>query len=120
MPRTAIAITTLKGPYPTLPVAADALDVTQTAADAANDHEWVPNRRDILLVVNFGVSPVTFDIPSVALKGRTGDITAYSIGADEVVAFDFNDFEGWIQTDGKIRIDTAAAATLKFMVLRHA
>ena len=48
---------------------------------------------------------------------RTGDITAYSIGAAEYAFFGPFAVEGWRQTDGKIHV-ACSHADIKFALVR--
>lgn len=116
MARTSITKSTLQGPYPTLPVTANLLDVTFEAADVANKNQFAGAGDDILLAWNTGVSAYTVTFTSVADdKKRTGDVTTYSIGAGEIAAFRFKD-AGWKQSDGKIYAEAENAA-VKFAVV---
>lgn len=115
MARTSITKSTLQGPYPTLPVTASLLDLTFQAADVANKNQFVSAGDDILLAWNTGASAYTVTFSSVADdKKRTGDVSAYSIGAGEIAAFRFKD-AGWKQSDGKIYIEAENSA-VKFAV----
>lgn len=115
MARTSITKSTLQGPYPTLPVTANLLDLTFEAADVANKNQFAGAGDDILLAWNTGASAYTVTFTSVADdKKRTGDVTTYSIGAGDIAAFRFKD-AGWKQSDGKIYIEAENAA-VKFAV----
>ena len=105
------------GPYPTLPVAANALDLTETAADATNKEQFVPSGDDLVIVHNTGASPYTVTFTSMADdKNRTGDISAYSVGAGEIAAFRFKK-PGWMQSDGRVYMEASNAA-MKYAVLQ--
>lgn len=98
------------GPYPTLPVAANALDIAMTAADAVNKEQFVPSGDDLVIAHNSGASPYTITFTSAADEfKRTGDISAYSLGAGEVAAFRFKK-PGWMQSDGYVYIEASNAA----------
>jgi hypothetical protein len=116
MARTNLTKSTLAGPLPaTLPVAANGLDLTFTAADVANKNQFAGAGDDLLLAWNSGVSAYTTTFTSVAINGRTGDVTTYSIDAGEIAAFRFKDI-GWKQSDGKIYVEASNAA-VKFAVI---
>jgi hypothetical protein len=117
MARTSLTKTTLLGPWPSLQPAANALDVTFTAADVANKNQFSASGDDLILVWNTdGANPYTFTVTSVVDdKNRTGDITTYSLAAGEVGAFRVRN-DGWRQTDGKIYLEGSNAA-IKFAVI---
>lgn len=103
MPRTNIAGITPKGPYPTLPISANAADFTPAAADVANKNSTAfGSARQILLIVqNTDTGTQTFTITSVIDQfNRTGDITAYSLSTNEFGAFLAD--RGWLQSDGAL------------------
>lgn len=120
MARLALTVQSPIGAYPTLPVAANAADVAFTAAgaDFADGASYQMTGREILLVRNPTGGALTVTINSVAdTKKRTGDITAYSIGAGEVAMFFFNRTEGWVQTNSKLHF-AGSATGLEFAVIR--
>jgi hypothetical protein len=118
MARVNLTRTFVVGPYPALPPTADSLDVVFTAADTTNKEEFVMSGNDVLLVWNTGASAYTFTLNSVAddLK-RVGDISAYSLGAGEIAAFKFTNKKGWMQSDGRCRLEANNTA-IKFAVLK--
>lgn len=107
-----------KGPYPTLPVAADSLDIAFTAADTVNKEQWVPSGNDLLLIWNTSTTTAyTFSLTSVPDdKNRTGDVSGYSLAAGEIAAFRIKK-PGWTQSDGRIYLEASNAA-VKFAVLQ--
>lgn len=118
MARTTLTRTVPLGPYPALPVAANALDVTMTAADATNDNQFVLDGPCIIIAHNTGVAARTITLTSVAdEKNRTGDITAYSIGPSEYMAFYVSATGGWKQSTGYMYLD-AEHAEVKIGVLK--
>lgn len=118
MGRTTLTRTTLIGPYPSLPVSADALNVTMTAVDTTNHNQFVLDGPMILLVQNTGASDYTFTLTSaVDPQNRTGDITTYTLSPDEIAAFNIPRTEGWKQTDGYFYL-TASNTAVKFGILR--
>lgn len=105
------------GPYPILPVAADALDLTQTVADVVNKEQFVPSGDDLVIAHNTGAAPYTITFTSMADdKNRTGDISAYSLGAGEHAIFRFKK-PGWMQSDGRVYLEASNAA-VKWSVIQ--
>jgi len=100
--RTVVAPQSILGPYPTLPVTANALDIAFTAPAVAADGISFPlTGHEVLLARNVAVGAQTITIQSAPdSRGRSGDITTYSIGAGEFIAFDARAQEGWRQSDG--------------------
>ncbi|HYI67132.1 MAG TPA: hypothetical protein VEW95_09430 [Candidatus Limnocylindrales bacterium] len=120
MARLALTVQEPPSAYPTLPLAANDADVTFTAAGAAfaDGASFPMTGRELLLVRNPSGGALTVTINSVSdSRKRTGDITAYSIGAGEVAAFWPNRTEGWRQTTGLLHF-AASAAELEFAVIR--
>lgn len=110
--------TAAPGSYPPLPPAANSLDVVFTAADVANKDSFVASGNDLVLAWNTdGVNPHTVTASSVAdEKKRTGDVTAYSIGAGEIVVLGPFKKAGWMQPSGHVHLDASDAA-VKFAVI---
>ena len=105
------------GPYPTLPVAANALDLVETAADATNKEQFAPSGNDLVIIHNTGASAYTVTFTSAAdEQKRTGDVTTYSLGAGEIMAFRFKT-PGWKQSDGYIYMEASNAA-VKYAVIQ--
>lgn len=97
---------------------ANAADLTMTAADAVNYNEVVASGNDLVIAHNTGGSAYTVTITSAADPyGRTGDISAYSLGAGEYAVFGPFRNLGWMQTDGKLYFQASNAA-VKFGVVR--
>jgi len=120
MSQTALpAVNAIVGPYPAaLPVSAGALAVAMTAADASNGNSFVTTGTEILLVQNTDSSAHTFTISSVAINGRTGDITTYSVPANSIAAFSFRGgLQGWQQSNGNVNL-AASSALIYFGVIR--
>jgi|SRR5688572_19967878 len=117
MARVTLTKQTPVGPYPTLPVAANSLDVTFTAADTTNFEQFLADGKNLVLVRNtHATNPGTVTFTSSAdPQGRTGDITTYSLGAGEVMAFLFKR-PGWMQSDLYIYMQ-ASATTMQYAVL---
>lgn len=122
MPATVLTVQQLNGPYPALPVSANALDVAFTAADTTNGNAFALTGKEVLLVRNTdGTAAHSFTITSVAdERRRTGDIANYSLGPGEFAAFAFSGRDalaGWRQSDGTARI-SADSNLIEFAVLR--
>lgn len=114
MARTAITKIDVVGPYPTLPIAANALDFALTAADVANGNAIAFGNFSRLLLVmqntNAGAQTVTITTAPDDLN-RTGDITDYSIGASEFAAIVVAK-RGYRQDSGDLYIDASDAGIL--------
>lgn len=117
MARTILTKTTLVGPYPSLQPAANSLDVTMAAADVANKNQFKASGDDLLVIENTdAVSAYTFTLTSAPDdKGRSGDITAYSVGAGEIAHLRIKN-DGWRQSDGYVYLEGSNAA-IKFGVI---
>jgi hypothetical protein len=116
VPRIDIAAQDLIGSYPSLPLTADSADLVETAADATEKQETSISGREIIVAHNTGVGARTVTFTSVAHLGRTGDITAYSIGAGEIAVFGPFKAVGWRQSNGKLYYE-ASHADVKFAVI---
>lgn len=120
MSRTALTPQSPLGPFANIPVTANSLDFTFAAGDAVNGNSFPCTGKELLLVQNSDTNPHTFTLTSIAdLKGRLGDVTAYSLSAGEfgVYAFIGADMGGWKQADGNIYL-TVSDVSVKFAVLR--
>lgn len=113
MPRVSLTKTTSQFPHPT-----DGVAVTMTAADTANDHQFVLTGTEIVLAHNTGASPHTVTITSFADElGRVGHITADSIAAGAIHVYGpFHQSEGWRQSDGMLYLE-ADHAEIKFGIV---
>lgn len=118
MARTTLSATTLLGAYGDYSVA-NAADIVFTAADTVNYNQAILQEGDVLLVWNKGGSAYTFTVTSVELFGRTGDVSAYSVGAGEIAAFGPYRHAGWKQTDGYVYFQ-GSNASIFFAILRQA
>lgn len=101
-------------------IAANAADVVLTAADATNKQQAQITGREMILAYNSSPDTAyTITINSVADSdlGRTGDITAYSLGFGEFALFGLVPIKGWAQTNGKLYFEASNAA-IKFVVIR--
>lgn len=119
MPRTNLNKTTPVGGFPTLQPAADALDVVFTAADVANKNQFKLETGDVILAWNtHATTAYTVTLTSIAdEKNRTGDVTAYSLAAGDIMVFGPLQQKGWRQTDGNMYLE-ASNASVKFAILR--
>lgn len=119
MPFTPITPITPTGPYPPNGVVgATALNITETATDNVNGNSFPLTGHDVLLLHNTDVSARTVTISSAPdQRGRTADITAYSIPAGVIAAFHFRGAQdGWAQTDGTIHFTTSNALIKAFIL----
>ena len=106
-----------KGPYPTLPVSATALDFAFSVADSTNFDQFSFTGRELILVQNPTGGALTFTLESTTdLQSRTGDITTYSVGAGLFSCFWAGKVDGW-NNAGQFFL-RASASTLKFAIIR--
>jgi hypothetical protein len=119
MARTTLTKTTPLGGYPSLPISANAADVTLTAADVANKNQFKAEAGDILLAQNSDpTNPYTVTLTSASdSHKRTGDVTAYTLQAGDISVFGPFELEGWRQTDGYFYLEANNAA-VKFGILK--
>jgi hypothetical protein len=118
MARQTLTKQTPKGPYPTLPVAVNSLDVAWTAANATDKEQFVPGNDTLVLVKNSHATlakTITFTSKADS-QNRTGDVTAYSLGAGEIAMFRFKK-AGWMQSDGKIYME-AESSDISYAVIQ--
>lgn len=118
MPRVTLTPIAPLGPYPSLPVAANALDLTMTAADATNKQQVLFNGPKLILAQNTHASTaytVTFTSKGDN-RNRTGDVTSYQLEAGDIIAFKIDNAEGWQQADGYLYFEANNAA-VKFAVI---
>lgn len=119
MPRTAIAaasIITPLGPYPSLPVAAGAADITWQAADVANKNQLLLGQGKYILHARnvHATTAFTITLTSVAdERRRIGDVSGYSIAAGKQAAFLLDSQVGWAQSDGQFYFE-ASGASIEF------
>lgn len=117
MPRTALTPQSPPGAYPGT-IAANAADLSFAAADVANKNQVALTGKEMLIVRNDNAGAQTVTINSVADSyARTGDITAYSIGAGEYAFFGPFPVAGWRQTDGNLYLE-GSHADIKFAVIK--
>lgn len=118
MARTTISVFTPVGSRPTLPLTANSMDVTFTAADVANGNQAAFGSFSQLLVIarNDDVGAVTVTFTSAADPfNRTGDISAYAMATTEHAVNVFG-IVGWRQSDGYLYF-SASDADVKFCVI---
>lgn len=92
--------------------------VTETAADATNKNEWSLEHGDLLLARNSGASGRVVTVTSMAVNGRTADMTV-TVAAGALHVFGPFKAEGWLQTGGKVFVEGAHAEVM-FSLLRRA
>lgn len=106
-----------KGPYPGT-VAANDLDVVPFTLDNTNGNVWVGTGRDLLVIQNPTAGAITITLTSSAdSANRKADISTYSLGVGEFMAFWYGSLVGWDQGGGQIYIDCSATG-LKGMIFR--
>jgi len=104
MARQTLTKTTAPGNY-----SDSGVDVTLTTADTSNDDQFLASGSDLVIAVNTGASPATVTINSVADEyGRTGDVSAYSVGAGETAVFGPFPTHGWAQSDGYVYLEASS------------
>ena len=119
MSRTNIAAQTPLGPFPAGgAVGAGALKINWAAADVSNHNEFILSGKEVLLVWNTDTGAHNLTLTSAPdQRGRSADVSGYSIPAGEIHAFSFRQgADGWQQTDGHVFFQ-ADDATVKFAVL---
>ena len=115
-----VTVQNLLGKYPVTPLTANSADIvfTPAGADFADGFQFVHTGREIILVRNGNVGAQTITINSVPnAKGRSGTITAYSLGAGEYAAFPPFPVDGWRQSSGYLT-GAMSAADVEIAVLR--
>lgn len=117
MARATLTKTTALGKWGDYSVANSA-DLTMAAADASNKNQFVATGNDLVVAHNTGGSAYTVTVTSVEdpVTGRTGDVSAYSVGAGEYAVFGPFSMYGWVQSDGFIYLE-ASNASVKFGVV---
>lgn len=121
MARLALTAKATPGSYPSLPLSANAADFAWTAAggDFADGFSFPWTGREVLLVRNDngGAQTVTINSLADSRKRRTGDISAYSVGAGEYAVLGPFQSDGWKQSTGLIH-GAASAADVMLAVIR--
>lgn len=107
------------GPYPGAALIAGALAAAFAACDAANGNDFPLTGHEILELRNTDTAPHTVTISSSPdSRGRTADITAYSIPASADVAFSFlSGTEGWLETDGTCHFTASSALVFARIII---
>ena len=108
MPRTAVTAVVAPGSYNTTPTLA-----TPTAIDIVNNNLVTASGKDLLIFENTSAGALTITVNSVNdAFNRTGDITAFSVGAGQYAIVGPLFKAGWVQADGNLYF-TASAVTMK-------
>jgi len=113
-----ISTQTMKAPFDA--VTAGGIHFTWTAGNTGGDTVTITG-REILLIWNSGASPYTVTIASQAdEKGRTGDISAYSLAAGEFAYFTggLTNGSGWKNPSTSLLTITPSNAAVKWAVLK--
>lgn len=114
-----IATQTIRDPFAAVPTAGQ-IHFTWTAGNTGGDTILVTG-REILLVWNSGASPYTVTIASAADdKGRTGDISAYSLAAGEFAVFGggLTNRLGWKNQSTNLITITPSNTAVKWALLK--
>jgi hypothetical protein len=111
---TALTVQQEKGPFDT--ITAGLLDITLSAADVTGNTFVCTGREKVYILNPAGGSTYTVTITSqVDEKGRTGDITAYSMAAGKFIVWNggLTNSPGWkVPATGVITITASNAAVL--------
>jgi len=118
MARLTLVKTAAPGNFPAIQPTANSLDVAMVVTVLVNKAQFSASGKDLVFAHNTGAGAGTVTINSVAdpKNNRTGDITAYSIGAGEYAVFGPFSREGWVQTDGNVYLE-ASTTDVKFGVV---
>lgn len=109
---------TMKSPFEA--VTAGGITFAFTAGNAGGDTITVTG-RELIIIQNIGVGARTFTLASQAdEKGRTGDITAYSLAAGEFAYFTggLTNSIGWRNVSTGLLTITPSHAEVKYAVLK--
>lgn len=109
---------TMKNPFDA--VTAGLITFAFTAGNTGGDTITITG-RELIIVQNTGVGARTFTIASqVDEKGRTGDITAYSLAAGEFAYFTggLTNSIGWRNVSTGLLTITPSHAEVKYAVLK--
>jgi len=114
------------GPYVSVPVDADSLDLNWTVASPTTGATFAITGKEFLLVRNRDYSSdtatATFTINTTPLNNRTAHITDYVLSASEVACFHFGAVAGlgYLESGQYIASVTPSSATaLIFAVIRY-
>lgn len=111
MARATLTRTTPLGPFPSLPVSANALDLTMTAADTSNLNQILLDGPGIVVAQNTGATDYTVTITSAPdAQGRSGDIATYTVSADDIAIIKIDQTKGWVQSDGYLYLQASNVA----------
>jgi hypothetical protein len=106
MGRTTLTRTTPLGAYPSLPVAANALDAVMTGADVTNKNQFLLDAPLIIIAQNTDTVDRTVTLTSAPdAQKRTGDVGPYTLSADEIALFRIDQVAGWVQSDGYLYLE---------------
>jgi hypothetical protein len=115
--RTTLTPVTMVNMYAGVP-SATTLDFTPAAGDNTNGNDFVATSDQVLFVQNTAGAPGTFTLKGAPDRyGRSVDVGPYTVAASGFSAV-YIPYDGFVQSDGKIRID-CSAATMKFAILRR-
>lgn len=123
MPRTSIpsaSIISPLGPYPSLPLSANALDLTWQASDTVNKNQFALGTGKYLVLARNVHATTAFTVTFTSApdeRKRSGDITAFSLAAGDVIAFLLDQHAGWKQTDGMFYLE-GSDVSIQFCIIR--
>lgn len=111
MARAILTKTVALGPFGSY--GANLADLTMAAANVADKNRFLATNNDLVIAHNTGLSARTITVTSTTDPfGRTGDITAYSLGAGEYAVFGPFCLTGWLETDGYVWLEANNAEVL--------
>ena len=114
-----ITTQTIKGPFDA--ITAGQATLALTVGNVGGDTFTVTGREILLVQNSHATTAYTITISSVAdERGRTGDITAYSLAAGEIAMFGIalTNSPGWKNTSTQLIAITPNNAAIKWAVLK--
>jgi len=118
MTATAVTVQSITAPFGA--ITAGSADFVFAACDNVNGNSFVCTGREVLVIYNPSAGALTVTITSVDdEKGRSEDITAYSLAAADFAVFGIGltNAKGW-KSSGGLVVFTGSSADLDYAVLR--
>lgn len=118
MAETVLTPVTTLGSYPTLPLTANSADFTFAVIDITDGGYFVADGTELIFAQNTDAGTATVTITSqLDHLGRTGDITAYSMGTGEFAVFGPFKKPGWADANSKVHVKVSDV-DVKIAVIR--
>jgi hypothetical protein len=114
MTATAIVVQQLLSPFPATPLTANSADLTFTALTVTEGDVFTCTGREVILIAN-GEGTNTLTISSADdEKGRSEDITSYSLAANDHAVFSqgLTNSQGWKNSSSQIKLTPSSANIL--------